>query len=119
MNLKKELQTVSKEIQVLKKKVEKLIVAAGKIEKPKARKASPAKKVAGKKPAAKKAASKKSALTAIDTVFGIIKKYKKGVNTASLMKQTGFNEKKIFNNIYKLKKQGKIKSKAKGIYVKA
>jgi hypothetical protein len=115
MNLKKELQVVNKEIQALKKKVEKLMIAAGKIEKPKTGKANPVKKTAAKKPTSRKAA----ALTAIDAVFGVIKKSKKGVNTATLMKQTGFNEKKIFNNIYKLKKQGKIISKAKGIYVKA
>ena len=30
--------------------------------------------------------------------------------------KSGFNEKKIFNNVYKLKRQGKIRSERKGIY---
>jgi len=35
------------------------------------------------------------------------------------VEKTGFNEKKIRNIVYKLKKQGKIMAKEKGIYVKA
>ncbi len=126
-NLKKDLSAVSKEIIVLAKKVDKLIVVAGKLEKPKATKKpktkvakrKPVKKTVAKKVAAKKPAVKKTAKTAIDTVLGIIKGYKRGVNTAALMKKTGFNQKKIYNNIGKLKKQGKIKSEKKGVYLKA
>jgi hypothetical protein len=51
----------------------------------------------------------------IDTVLTIIKKSKKGLNTATLMKKTGFSKKKIHNNVYKLKKQGKIKSVSRGV----
>ena len=53
------------------------------------------------------------------TIFAVIKGSKKGVNTATLMKKTVFNEKKVFNNLYKLKKQGKIKSEIKGVYMVA
>ena len=35
------------------------------------------------------------------------------------MKKTGFSEKQIHNIVYKLKKQGKVKSEGKGVYVKA
>ncbi len=35
------------------------------------------------------------------------------------MKKTGFNEKQIHNNVYKLKKQSKVKSVGRGVYVKA
>lgn len=38
---------------------------------------------------------------------------KKGVDAATLMKKTEFDQKKINNIIYKLKKQGKIKSVGK------
>jgi len=107
MDIKKELQAVNKGIKTITKKVEKLIVAAGKFKNPKITKSNPVKKVTGKKPAN---------LTAIDAVFAVIKRSKKGVDTATLMKKTGFNEKKIFNNVYKLKKQGKIKTEKKGIY---
>jgi hypothetical protein len=35
------------------------------------------------------------------------------------MEKTGFDQKKTYNIVYKLKKQGKIKSAGKGVYVKA
>jgi hypothetical protein len=38
---------------------------------------------------------------------------------AALMEKTGYNQKKIANLVFKLRKQGKIKSVAKGVYVKA
>jgi hypothetical protein len=34
------------------------------------------------------------------------------------MQKTGYDAKKIHNLVYKLKKQGKIKSETKGVYVK-
>ena len=62
VDLKKQLQQVSKEIKTLSKKVDKLVTAAGKASKPKkaaAKKAAP-KKAAAKKTAAKKAPAKKA-----------------------------------------------------------
>ena len=35
------------------------------------------------------------------------------------MEKTGYNQKKIANLVFKLRKQGKIKSVGKGVYVKA
>jgi hypothetical protein len=35
------------------------------------------------------------------------------------MQKTGYENKKIHNLVHKLKKQGKIKSETKGVYVKA
>jgi predicted Rossmann fold nucleotide-binding protein DprA/Smf involved in DNA uptake len=70
--------------------------------------------------APKKAVSKKSKPpTAADTVLGVIDRAKKGVNTATLMEKTGYDQKKIANLVYKLKNQGKIKSVNKGVYLKA
>jgi predicted Rossmann fold nucleotide-binding protein DprA/Smf involved in DNA uptake len=79
-------------------------------------KAKPARKTAAKpkKAPAKRAAKK----TAADTVFTVIKRSKKGVNNATLVKKTGFDKKKIANIIFKLRKQGKIKSIDRGIYTK-
>jgi predicted Rossmann fold nucleotide-binding protein DprA/Smf involved in DNA uptake len=116
MNLKKDLQAVNRGINALEKKVAKIIAAIDKLEKAKAKtgKTKPKKKVVVKKPAVKKTAK-----TSIDTVLAIIKRSKKGVNTATLMKKTGFSEKQIHNNVYKLKKQGKVKSEGKGVYLKA
>ena len=134
-NLKKDLQTVNREIKALSKKVDRMIVTVGKLEKPKAVKAipvkktvakakpikakavkkTPVKKVAVKKPAPKKVAP----ATAADTVLAIIKRYKKGVNVSTLMEKTGFNRRKIYDNAKVLKTQGKIKSVGTGVYVKA
>ena len=109
-NLKKNLQAINREIKVLAKKVDRMIVAVGKLEKVKTAKAKPAKKSTTKKPAK---------LTPNDTIFGIIKTSKKGVDVSTLMKKSSFNQKKTYNIVYKLKKQGKIKSAGKGVYVKA
>ena len=116
MKLKKDLQVINKGLTELGKKVEKMIVAVDKLEKPKAAPAKPAKKVAVKKPSAAKSAGK---LTAADTVLAIVKMSKKGVDTATLKEKTGFPDYKVHNTVYKLKKQGKIKSEGKGVYVKA
>ena len=126
--LKKDLQTVNKELKALAKKTESLLKAVDKLEKPKAAKKpkakpaktkavkkTPVKKVAAKRPAPKKAAPAPAA----DTVLAIIKRSKKGVSTAALMEKTGYNQKKISNLVFKLRKQDKIKSVDKGVYVKA
>jgi len=126
-SLKKNLQTVNKDLKALVKKVDRLIVAVGKLEKakdakkPKAKavKKKPVRKTVAKKVAVKKPAAKKTTKTVIDTVLAIIQRSKKGVSAATLMKKTGFNERQIHNNVYKLKKQGKIKSVGRGVYLKA
>jgi hypothetical protein len=87
--------------------------------KPKRKAPQKAKKRAAKKPAKKAAPAKKKPATAADTVLAIIKRSKKGVNTDTLMKKTGYDRKKVANIIYKLKKQGNIKNAGKGLYVKA
>ena len=113
--LKKDLQAVNKELKALSKNTETLLKAVDKLEKPKAKsiKAKAVKKTPVKKPVPKKAA------TAADTVLAIINRYKKGVGTKSLIEKTGYNQKKISNLVFMLKKQGKIKSVAKGVYLKA
>ena len=139
--LKKELQAIAKTLKGLTLKVEKIQQQVDKLDKPKAAKAKPVKKAPAKKvkkapakkapakkvvakiaPAkkapAKKVAAKKSA-TAVDTVLKVINRSKKGVDTAVLMKKTGFDQRKIHNIVYKLKKQGKVKSVGKGVYLKA
>jgi hypothetical protein len=75
-------------------------------------------KKAAPKTAKKSAPKKKTALTATEAVYQIISRSKNGAGTAALKKKTGFPDKKIHNIIYKLKKQGKIISQAKGVYAK-
>ena len=124
-NLIKNLRAASKDLKALSKKVDKMIVEVGKLEKPKAVKAKSAKRTVAKAKPVKKVVAKKTTakktvkLTAADTLFGIIKRYKKGIDVATLMKKTGFNRRKIYDNVKILKKQGKIKSAGIGVYVKA
>ena len=85
-------------------------------------KASKAKAVKAKsvKKAPKAPAKKQTVtVTATDQVLKIIKRSKKGVDTATLMKKTGFNQKKVTNILQRTFKAGKIKRAAKGIYVSA
>jgi len=86
-------------------------------EKPKKKTKAKSARKAPAKP--KKAVPKEKPATAAETVLKIIRRSKKGVDTATLIKKTGYNQKKIANLIYKLKKQDKIKSVDKGVYLKA
>ncbi|MFZ0242737.1 MAG: hypothetical protein WAL90_13925 [Desulfobacterales bacterium] len=67
---------------------------------------------------AKKTAADQS-MTAIDTIFDIVKKSDAPVDNATLRKKTGFESKKVANVLFKLKQQGKIKSVGKGVYAAA
>lgn len=60
---------------------------------------------------------RKTGLTAIDTVFDVIKMSRKGLGFAEIQAKTGFGEKKIRNIIFRLNKIGKITRKSRGIYV--
>ncbi len=118
---KKDLQSLQKEIKALEKKMDKLIAAAGKVEKPKVAKkatANPVKAKTTKKAPAKKAPAKKGAakLTATDQVLKIINRSKKGIDIKALMIKTSFNQKKVTNILQRTYKQGKIKRVGKGIY---
>jgi nucleoside 2-deoxyribosyltransferase len=82
-------------------------------------KAKPA-RTAKTKPAPKKAPAKKTVktATAADTVLAIINRSKEGVDSATLAEKTGFDNKKIANIVFKLRKQGKVKSAGRGVHVK-
>ena len=125
-NLLKDLRTVNKDLKTLSKKVDNMIVAAGKFEKPKVKaakakpakktvaKAKPLKKVAAKKPGAKK--TKK--LSAADTILSIIKRHRKGIEIDVLKQKAGLPNQIIYNTVSRLRKQVKIKSERKGFYEK-
>jgi len=72
------------------------------------------KKVSG--PAKKKTAKP---VTAMATVLNIIGSSETGVNTAAIREKSGYEQKKVSNIVYKLKKQGKITAVKKGVYVKS
>lgn len=65
------------------------------------------------------AGTRKTAVTAVDMVFDVIKRSRKGVGFAEIQAKTGFGDKKIRNIIFRLNKTGKIKRKSRGIYVVA
>ena len=120
MTIKKELTALKKDITAIGKKLEKLIKEVEKSEKATSTRAFKAKAVKAKpfKKAPKAPAKKKAVkVTATDQVLKIINRLKKGADTATLMKKTGFDQKKVRNILNRTFKQGKIKRADKGIYV--
>jgi putative endonuclease len=121
---KNDLQALNMDIKALERKMEKLIKEFDKGKKTKVTKkvtAKPAQAKTTKRAPAKKAPAKKGAvkLTATDRVLKILRGRKKGVDAATLMKKTGFDNKKIRNILHRTYNQGKIKRVGKGIYVGA
>ena len=113
-DLKMSLKKVASDLMKAAKEVEKL---TGKLETQTKSSTTPKKKAAGKNPLKQTVSAKQP--TAVDTAFNVIKRHRKGVNIATIMQKTGYDAKKIHNLVYKLKKQGKIKSEIKGVYMKA
>ena len=142
--LKVQVNTVSKSLAKLSKQVDKITKQLDKLKAPKAapakKKKAPAKKavakkkapvrkaVAKKKAPAKKAVAKKKApakkvkakekATVLDTVFGAIKKARKGITVAALKEKTKLNPRQLSNALYKLSNKGMIAAKSRGLYVK-
>ena len=125
MTIAQDLKTLNKNFQTLGKTLDKLLKAVEKDEKSKAKppkktaaNKAPAKKITAKKAPAKKVSAQKKAAppTATDQILKIIKGSKKGVDAPTLVKKTGFNQKKVRNILFRTYKQGKIKRLDKGIY---
>ena len=114
MTLTKDLQAVSKELTKLVKQIEKLAAELGKAEKLATKSVKPKTKA---KAVTKKAPAKGGKKTDTDKLLAIINRSKKGADTATLMKKTGFNQKKVRNMLNRTYKQGKITRVEKGIYV--
>ena len=109
--LKKDLQAVLKSLKEATEKTKKLMKRVETLEKP-----QNLKKPRAKTPS-KARAPKKSSDS--DAVLAIIKRFKKGVDGATLRKKTGFEGRKIRDIVYRLKKRGKIKTAGNGVYLKA
>ena len=122
--LKREFKSVLKSLKALSQKTGKMIKTLDKLEKSQMGKKTrvkdkPKAKAIKKAPVRKLAAGKKTKLTAADTILSVIKRSRKGVDTAALTKKTGLEGRKIWDITYRLKKQGKIKKDRKGLYLKA
>jgi predicted HTH transcriptional regulator len=102
--LKNDVQALSKSLRELTRRTEQIAKKLEKLEKPKGK---------------LKARPKSAKATASEIILSIIKRSRKGVNSATLQKKTGFNNQKIRDNIYKLSKRGKIKKIGTGVYVSA
>jgi hypothetical protein len=66
-----------------------------------------------------KAAEKGGPITALDTVFDVIKRSRNGSSFKDIQMKTGYGDKKIRNVIFRLNKMGKIKRKSRGVYTAA
>jgi len=114
MTIIQDLKAISKELTKLVKQTEKLAAAFGKAEKPKAQSVKARTQATA---VAKKTPAKGGQKTDTDKVLAIINRSKKGVDTAALMKKTGFDQKKVRNILHRTYKQGKITRVEKGSYV--
>ena len=124
--MKKDVNALTKELKALIQKTEKIVKALGKLEKPQAS-PKPVKKAAKPKRAIKKTAVKKTAKkattnksakgTVVGAVMGVIQANSKGVNTDQIMEQTGLNKRQVWITIARAKREGKVKTVKRGIYV--
>ena len=114
MTLTKDLQAISKELTKLANQTEKLAAELGKAQKPAAKSVKTKTKA---KAVTKKTPAKVAKKTDTDKALEIINRSKKGVDTATLMKKTGCDQKKVRNILNRTDKQGKIRRVEKGIYV--
>jgi predicted Rossmann fold nucleotide-binding protein DprA/Smf involved in DNA uptake len=113
LSLAEKVNEAAKSMGTTEKSAAKRTAAAGK---PKTKTKTSKKGTPGVKAAQRKKAAGDQAMTAIDTIFDIVKKSGKPVDMAMLREKTGFESKKIANILFKLKKQGRIKSVGKGVY---
>jgi len=131
--LKKQLATASKSLVNLSKQLEKISIHVDNLQ---AAEAAAKKKTAGKKkavgkkkvtPKKKPAVRKKTGVkkptaakgvTVLGSVFDAIKRSKKGVAIEKIKEKTGFDGRQLSNALYKLTKQGKIKTVSRGVYLK-
>ena len=64
-----------------------------------------------------KGSSRSGAVTALDTIYDIIKRSRNGSSFKDIQVKTGYDEKKIRNVIFRLNKMGRIERKRRGIYI--
>lgn len=125
--IKDQLKTIAKSLTGLSKQVEKISKQVDKISsakktavKKRAPKKAPLKRKASKRVAPPKKAAQKSKAkpTVLDSVLGVIRRSKKGVNIETLRKKTGLGPRQLSNALYKLSKRGVVATRSRGIYIK-
>ena len=116
------LKSLAGGIEEIAQRIETLGDVKGKSPARKKKPAKPKRAKVKKKRTAKKSKptpkKKAKSATASNTVLAVISKAPKGIKTADIKTKTGFDEKKVYNIVFKLKQQGKIKTIRRGVYVK-
>jgi predicted GIY-YIG superfamily endonuclease len=118
--IQKELQSVVKSLGQLTDSVANIVAAVEKLtrtdasERPKAKRAPVRKIVVVKNGVVEKI----KRIPATQIVYDLIRESPQGMDTAALMKATGFNQRKVHNTVFQLKKQGQITSTRRGVYRK-
>lgn len=115
-SLQKDLQVFVKELKALTLTTERLAKKLANLETA----ASPKEKIQKAKEATKTEPVRRGGRTkktsAVDLVFAVIKKSRKGADMTQIKAKTGFNDRKIWNAIYQLKKIGRVKTVQRGVY---
>ncbi|MFV9644905.1 MAG: hypothetical protein ACNYWU_03690 [Desulfobacterales bacterium] len=117
--LQAQLKTISKSLVSLSKQVEKIVQQITKVQAPKAVAAATKIKTTAakaKKPSVKKKTEKQ--VTALEAVFDVIKRSRKGATITGLKEKTGLVSRQLSNALYKLAKKGQIIAKERGLYFK-
>lgn len=110
--IKKELQSVVRGLKNLIRKTERIERTLENLPVAKPKRGRPPVTIApGKRPGARGQG------TAMEVVYAIIAKRKKGATTTEIREKTGYNNKQIWNAINRLKTRKKIRSARRGIYV--
>ena len=112
-----QLKTISKSLASLSKQVERITKQVDKLQ---PAKKAPAKRKAAvrKKVTVRRKAAPAKGKTVLDTVYGVIKRSKKGATIATLKTKTGLDSRQLSNALYKLSKKRMVHAKSRGLYVK-
>ncbi|MCB2148382.1 MAG: GIY-YIG nuclease family protein [Deltaproteobacteria bacterium] len=119
-DIQKELQSVVKGIQQIADSLANIVTAIGKFAQPDSSKAPEVKRAPTRKKVVVRdgVVEKIKRIPASQIVYDIIQKSANGIDTAELMKATKFDQRKIHNITFRLKKRGRITTGERGIYKK-
>ena len=119
-DIQKELQSVVKSIQQLADSLGNMATAVEKLVQPDSPKAPKVKRAPTRKKVVVKdgVVEKIKRIPASQIVYDIIQKSPQGIDTAGLMKATKFDQRKIHNITFRLKKLGRITTGERGVYKK-
>ncbi len=115
-SLQKDLQAFARELKALTQTTEKLTQKMAAMERADTPKAKKERRRGTTKSAKESGETVHKKITGIETVFTAIRKSRKGANMDRIKTKTGFNDRKIWNAIYRLKNEGKIKNIGRGVY---